>query len=287
MTVGHLHAARRHKSDEFFTRYEDIAEELRHYNLSNKKIYLPCDDYDESNFVEYFGDLIVNEEFDGKEVVATSYNPHGSGKWFYTCGEGFQVGELCTNGSFQSHECQSYMADCDIVITNPPFSQARRFIEQIRLFQKDYILISPIFMLMYKTNWDDLMNERMHVGSVVSDFIRPDGSIEKAPALWISSIKPNYPKKNLIPDVPYNPTKYPKYDNYDAIEVPRLNMIPQDYPHEMGVPCTIFQCDFSNFDIIGHARSLPKRHGTRASDLKLNGRYVFNRIIIKKKRNGS
>lgn len=45
-------------------------------------------------------------------------------------------------------------------------------------------------------------------------------------------------KKPLILSKRYDPEKYPKYDNYDAIDVSRVEDIPIDYDGVMGVPVT-------------------------------------------------
>lgn len=56
MKNTNLHRAKREKNDEFYTRYEDIEKEVKHYNLSGMSVYSPCDDYRFSNFKKYFVD---------------------------------------------------------------------------------------------------------------------------------------------------------------------------------------------------------------------------------------
>ena len=125
----HLHKAKKTKYDEFYTRYVDIEKELSHYKdqLQGKWIYSPCDDYRWSNFPKYFKDNFHNLNL--KHYTSTCYDI-GEGAWRYDYdGETETITQLEGNGDFQSEECTQIMKDCDIVITNPPFSLFRQFIK--------------------------------------------------------------------------------------------------------------------------------------------------------------
>lgn len=128
-TNSNLHAAKAAKNDEFYTRYEDIEKEMVHYteHLKGKVVYCPCDDYRWSNFVRYFKNNF--EAFGLKGLVATNYDI-GEGAWKYTYnGVTETVDRLEGSGDFRSGECTKIMQECDIVITNPPFSLFREFMK--------------------------------------------------------------------------------------------------------------------------------------------------------------
>lgn len=122
-----LQKAKKAKNDEFYTRYEDIEAEMQHYDLSGMTVYCPCDDWRWSNFVKYFKN---NFERHGlKKLIATNYDI-GDGAFVYTydgkCETAFQVDG---NGDYRNY--QEYLDECDIVITNPPFSLFRDFVKWI------------------------------------------------------------------------------------------------------------------------------------------------------------
>ena len=124
----HLHAAKRAKNDEFYTRIQDVEKELSHYKdqLQGKWVYSPCDDYRWSAFPRYFTDHF--KELGLRHYTCTNYDL-GDGAWRYDYdGETTTVTKLEGNGDFQSEECTAIMRDCDLVCTNPPFSLWRAFI---------------------------------------------------------------------------------------------------------------------------------------------------------------
>lgn len=124
-----LHKAKIAKNDEFYTRYADIESELKHYKdyLRGKWVYSPADDYRISEFKNYF---VSNfSELGLKHYTCTNFDL-GEGAWRYDFdGTNEVITKLEGNGDFQSEECTKIMRDCDIVITNPPFSLFRSFIK--------------------------------------------------------------------------------------------------------------------------------------------------------------
>lgn len=126
---GHLHKAKTTKNDEFYTMLADIEKELIHYKdqLEGMWVYSPCDDYRWSNFKKYFVDNFQDLKL--KHYTSTCYDI-GEGAWRYDYdGENETITQLEGNGDFRSEECTQIMKDCDIVITNPPFSLFRDFIK--------------------------------------------------------------------------------------------------------------------------------------------------------------
>lgn len=128
-----LHAAKAAKNDEFYTQYSDIEKELQHYKdaLVEQWVYCPCDDYRESNFVKYFKDNF--QELKLRRLTATNYDI-GSGAWRYDYdGVEEKITALEGNGDFRSEECTKIKDECDIIITNPPFSLFREFIKWMEI----------------------------------------------------------------------------------------------------------------------------------------------------------
>ena len=125
--------AKQARNDEFYTRLEDVEKEVVHYwpQLRGRIVYCPCDDYRWSNFVKYFKDHF--QEIGLKRLIATNYNI-GSGAYRYDFdGVNEVVEELKGNGDFRSEEC-TRIKDMPgvVVITNPPFSLFREFIDWLR-----------------------------------------------------------------------------------------------------------------------------------------------------------
>lgn len=124
---ANLHRAKREKNDEFYTQYSDIEKEMVHYkeHFKDQWIYLPCDD-ERSNFWKYFIDHF--HEYGLKRLTATHINLDGSSSYRldYNGSETLKT-PLEGNGDFRSEECTLIKEECDMVITNPPFSLFREF----------------------------------------------------------------------------------------------------------------------------------------------------------------
>ena len=125
---SNLHKARKAKNDEFYTQYKDIEAECQHYmeHFKDQWIYLPCDD-EKSNFWKYFVDHF--DEFKLRRLTATHINFNGNSYRLDFDGTETKKTPLEGNGDFRSEECTKIKDDCDIVITNPPFSLFREFIK--------------------------------------------------------------------------------------------------------------------------------------------------------------
>lgn len=123
-----LHSAKRARNDEFYTRYEDIEKELTHYTdqLEGLYVYMPCDS-EESCFWKYFTDNY--DAFKLRHITATCYVPGGNGQRIDYDGDKITRTTLDGDGDFRSGECTAIKDECDIVITNPPFSLFRDFIK--------------------------------------------------------------------------------------------------------------------------------------------------------------
>ena len=129
MNNDNLHKAMKVKNDEFYTQYIDIEKECKHYisQFKDKWIYLPCDS-EKSNFWKYFVDHF--KEYGIKRLTATHIELDGQSSYRldYNGSETLKT-TLNGNGDFRSEECTKIKDECDLVITNPPFSLFREFIK--------------------------------------------------------------------------------------------------------------------------------------------------------------
>ena len=283
-----LHNAKRAKNDEFYTLLTDIEKEMVHYRdyFKGKVIFCNCDDARESNFFKFFANNF--ELLKIKKLITTGYKEDGHGVVLEYNGDidgDFMVGddevkvtELKGNGDFRSEECIEYLKQADIVITNPPFSLFREYVKQLMDYDKKFIIIGSQNAITYKEIFPYIKDNKLWLGyNFVKSFIQPNGEVKKfGNILWYTNIP--HDKRNWPMDFyrTYKPELYPKYDNYDAIEVSKVADIPMDYKGIMGVPITFLdKYNPEQFQIVGF------RKGNDNKDLSINGKCPYYRILIR------
>lgn len=290
-----LHKAKAAKNDEFYTRLQDIENELRHYrnHFKGKVVYCNCDDARESNFFKYFS---LNFEFLGlKKLITTGYKENGKGVALVYEGdkngnrnvddEEINVTELNGNGDFRSEECIEFLKEADIVVTNPPFSLFREYVAQLMQYGKKFLIIGNNNAITYKEIFPYIKDNELWLGiTSVKDFIQPNGEIKKFGNIcWYTNLEHSKRNKELILYKHYNPTEYPKYDNADAIEVSKVAEIPMDYENICGVPISFLDKYCPNqFEIIGIANS-ERYIGDFPCLTIIDGKRIYNRILIRKR----
>ena len=296
-----LHDAMAAKNDEFYTRREDIDNELKHYKhyFKNKIVLCNCDDPYESNFFKYFAS---NFNFLGlKKLICTCYdsspvagqqlklfperNPYkieitevldenGDGAVDLSDVEYLLKNKKNTltklkSGDFRSEECIELLKECDIVSTNPPFSLFREYVAQLIEYDKKFIIIGNKNAITYKEIFPLLKDNKMWLGygfvngNAYFKIANPNkdyangvydsetGLVKFRNCAWYTNLDTTKRHEELILYKHYNPEEYPKYDNYDAINVNKVSEIPCDYFEDMGVPITYFdKHNPEQFDII-------------------------------------
>lgn len=297
-----LQLARSVKNDEFYTRLSDIEAELSCYqeHFCGKIIYCNCDNPKSSQFWQYF--KLHFMELRLKRLIATYYDP-AKAVYAATCEmEGTQLKEsrvrLVQNGDFRSGECVKLLEGADIVVTNPPFSLWREYIAQLTIYQKSFIIIGPINALTYKDVFPLLRANRLWLGNTqVKSFLTPESEVKRfGNIFWYTNL--DFPKRHkpLALRCAYDPALYPKYENYEAIEVGRVTDIPYDYSGEMGVPISFLtrHCP-DQFMLLGLSSTaathvpanLPKhlRGGVRFYLKDQNGNYrrLYDRLVIQRR----
>lgn len=258
---ANLNKAKQAQNDEFYTQIEDIEKELRHYKeyLKGKTIFCNCDDPEWSNFWKYFHLNFAHLEL--KKLISTHFDKsEPTYKLEYTGGNDtdINVGEktpLSQNGDFKSPECIELLHEADIIITNPPFSIAREeYVPLLFEHNKTFLIIGDIGWITYKDLFPLFKEDKMWNGyNNVTSFMQPDGSIKKfGNKLWFTNLPVKKRNEEIILYKTYSEEEYPKYDNYDAIEVSKVSEIPMDYDDVMGVPVTFMSSYNPNqFEIVG------------------------------------
>lgn len=306
-TNTNLRTAARIKNDEFYTQYEDIEAEVMKYRkqFRNKVVYLPCDDPAEKKS-EFWSFFVNNfDAFGLKKLIATHYSEDGKAYKIWIDGDATNDGfvddadalqeDLIGNGDFRSPECVEILKECDIVCTNPPFSLFREFINLIITNNKQFLVIGNQNAFSYKEIFNLIKTNKIWTGyNMVKEFIQPDKSIKKFGNIcWFTNMKTTKRNEEIILTKNYNEIDYPKYDNYDAINVDKVVEIPKDYDGLMGVPITFLDKynpnQFEVIDINPHFFTLVEQGLPKPDQLHLTNvgrKDPYARVLIKRKING-
>ena len=325
-----LSKAKRAKEDEFYTRLEDIERELRHYehHFKDKTVLCNCDDPRISNFFHYFSYKF--EDLGLKRLITTCYknqerdlfsqNDSERAIWLEYLGdkngnrvpdpEEIGIRYFNGDGDFRSEECIELLKQADIVVTNPPFSLFREYVMQLVKYGKQFLVIGPQNAIHYKEIFPLIMSNKIWLGygfkrncahfythyeDKASDTDHREGMIRVPSITWFTNLE--IPKRNeeMVLFRKYNPSDYPMYENYDAIDVGTTADIPEDWDGMMGVPDTfLHQYNPNQFEIIGlGCGNLGKEIGIRKNfrgrtdvAYRINGKEKcpYSRIIIRRRR---
>ena len=304
-TSNELTNARTGKKDEFYTQYEDIEKEIAYHkdNFRNKVVYCNCDNPVWSSFWIYFHKNFTNLGL--KRLISTHYEENlPTYEMVYEGGEDNNVEmgvktPLQGNGDFQSEECLNILDEADIVVTNPPFSLFRDFVDVLIKHNKQFLILGNMNALTCKNIFPLFRDNKMWYGASIHSgdrkFIVPDDYPLTASGCGVDENGQRYVKVKGVRwftnldysaryvDLPltkkYSPDEYPKYENCDAINVNKYGDIPSDYDNVMGVPITfIDRYNPKQFKILGLDKDFTsdKKRGI------INGKQLYARVFIKK-----
>jgi hypothetical protein len=224
------------------------------------------------------------------------------------------------DGDFRSSECVKLLKEADIVVTNPPFSLFREYVAQLIENDKKFIIIGNVNSITYREIFKLISMDKIWLGQSIRsgdrEFRVPDYYPLEASGVRVDENGVKYIRvkgvrwftnldfKERYEDIPlykkYVPEDYPKYVNYDAIEVSKTSDIPYDYDGEMGVPITFLdKYNPEQFEIIGSSWLVGKpmsefakkgtyvQGGTSFYLPKGDGTYnrLYARIVVKLRRN--
>ncbi|MDR3111852.1 MAG: adenine-specific methyltransferase EcoRI family protein [Elusimicrobiota bacterium] len=309
-----LRKAKAVKKDEFYTKIYDIENEVKHYkgHFRGKVVFCNCDDPTASDFWRYFH--ISFSHLGLKKLISTHFvykdlfTPGSTYKMEYEGGNDvdYNIGEktiLKANGDFRSEECIEILKSADIVVTNPPFSLFREFVSQLMKFDKIFLIIGNKNAIAYKEIFPLIKETKVWLGYTSPNYYMVyengkflyDSDNLAGLTRWFTNLEVSKRDEELILFRKYygNEGNYPKYDNYDAIEVSKVCNIPMDYDGVMGVPITFLDKynpsqfeivdglnRYSILDVAGTNKLARKNHLYMTS---INGKPIYARILIKKK----
>lgn len=206
------------------------------------------------------------------------------------------------SGDFRSDECTELLKEADIVVTNPPFSLFREYVAQLVEHKKKFLILGDQNAVTYKETFGYIQNNKLWVGydnggtkwfQVPMDYDIPTESRKKiingvkyfsmGRILWFTNLDTTKRHENIVLYKKYTPKEFPKYDNYDVINVDKVYDIPMNYNGVMGVPITfVDKYNPKQFEILGVANSA-RWIGYKCLTL-IQGRKIYNRILIKRKK---
>ena len=257
--------------NEWYTSYETVDRLIKPLadKLENKVIYCPCDYYAKSNFVKYFIDKF--NEMKLNKLIATNYaNELSGGKAykFVKTKENELIMPIDGDGDFRSSECIELMTECDVVITNPPFSLLREFLKLINIKNKEYILISPVTFFGTVDSCKMYNDGRIYV-TEHSKSIDFGGKIVNCN--FIASFPQNESEENYYTKEKID-YKFLKY--YNAVNIDKLSDLPKYWycPYIVAVPVTYIgsrYCNRQHWDVIQVVNGVLE-----------NGKLGFRRILL-------
>lgn len=363
MPIPTMTNAQNSKKDEFYTQYHEIEKEVSAYLeydsdiFKNKTVLLPCDDPEWSNFTKYFAQNF--ERFGLKKIISTSFAPESklykvnyqptlfeikhpkfdkdkttvNGKIFTLTRDISGDGKIDINdleweylkgdGDFNSDEIKKLRDESDLIITNPPFSLFREFLDWIMNADKKFMIIGNMNSITYKEVFPLIKNNQIWLGAGKNDgrnvwyevpenyenFHKEENGKKYAfvaGTIWLTNLDhgrrhqplPLMTENDIIKFVTKKP--FEKYENYDAIEIPKVKQIPSDYKGIMGVPISFLSKHSpEQFEIIWQASgntkaSAPKEileelgytphQKDKGGGAIINGKMKFGRILIKHKK---
>jgi hypothetical protein len=318
-----LTLAKAKKEDEFYTQISDIEKEIKHYteHFENKHVFCNCDDPEESSFWRYFA--LNFKRLGLRRLTSTHYTEKGqsfrldiykevpedvkNSPTFITL-DGSDIDlplgyitDLKEDGDFRSAESIAIMKECDIVVTNPPFSLFREFIDTLFKFDVDFLVIGSQNAVTYKETFNYLQNGLMWLGANYGDmaFKVPAHYEPRSTRFWIDDYGQKWRSmgnicwftnldfkqrhEELILYKKYTPEEYPFYNNYNIINVNKIVDIPEDYTDVMGVPITFFnKFNPEQFEIMGLANSA-RYLGDLECYTIIEDKKIYNRVLVKRK----
>ncbi len=343
-----LRDAKRYKKDEFYTQLSDIEKEVKFYadHFKNKTVLCNCDDPRVSNFFHYFSHNF--EKLKLKKIISICYknqnwdlftrNSNEKAIYLEYYGDKnnnkipdkheIDIKTLNGDGDFRSKECTELLKESDIVVTNPPFSLFREFVSQLYEYNKKFLIIGNVNAISYKEIFQHFQKNKLWMGASIKGGDREFGVPEDYPlnaagcridkkgnkfirvkgVRWFTNLDYKERHENLILYKKYKSKEFPRYDNYNAINVNVTKDIPVDYNGIMGVPITfIDKYNPDQFEIVGitdrsnssglQTKKYTIKDSERFGDLNARSvlkvsegdgyKAVYVRLLIKKKNQAS
>lgn len=246
--------------------------------LGLKKLICTC--YDNSPIA--YTQLTLNEEFNTVDIqcknrkaykieISEVCDSNGDGAYDLTDVKQLlksnknSLSLLKGNGDFRSEECIEFLKQADIVVTNPPFSLFREYVAQLIEYNKKFLIIGNKNAITYKEFFSLIMCNGVWIGyEQPTKFLNAKKEITnqvQGLCRWFTNLDIDKRHENLLLYKTYTAEEYPKYDNYNAININNVSDIPCDYDGVMGVPITfIDKYNPDQFEILGYTSGRNEFH---------------------------
>lgn len=233
-----------------------------------------------NNYIDSDTELLIQNKKAYKVIMSELKDTNGDGRE-----DLFDVQELIKHrirylkgdGDFRSDESIELLKQADIVVTNPPFSLFREYVSLLMAHKKKFVIIGSQNAIAYKEIFPLIKNNQLWLGWKAGDmafkvphYYPPrdtryweDKKGQKWRSLgnicWFTNLDIAKRHEKLELYKKYNSEDYPKYFNYDGIDVDKVDSIPEDYDGVMGVPITFLdKFNPDQFEIIGMGSDVPK-----------------------------
>lgn len=205
-------------------------------------------------------------------------------------------------GDFRSNECLALLKQSDVVITNPPFSLFREFVDQLAAHKKKFLILGNQNAILYKEVFKLIKDGKLWLGvdnggtkwfQVPDDYDIETKSRKKivdgvkyfsmGSIAWFTNLDHKRRHEMLPLYKKYATKDFPDYDNYDAIEVSKVAEIPKDFAGVMGVPITFLgKFNADQFELLGSNRGIDQDpNGVYGRSSLLKGKETFKRLFIR------
>lgn len=305
-----LRNASKYKKDEFYTQLSDIEKEMNYYEeyFNDKIIFCNCDNPKYSNFWKYFESNFTKLKL--KKLISTHFNVNATSYKLEIIKKDNHKDIIKTplkgNGDFRSDECIEILKSSDIIVTNPPFSLFREFVNLLFKYNKKFIILGNQNAITYKEFFPLIKDNKVWLGASIHsgdrEFEVPfdypiktlgyridnEGKkyIRVKGVRWWTNLDYKERYKDLVLYKKYTSEEYPHYDNYNAINVNETSKIPIDYKGIMGVPITFLdKYNPQQFKLLGIMNTGELNPGIRYPNTPhgrplINGKELYLRILI-------
>ena len=216
------------------------------------------------------------------------------------------------DGDFRSTECIALLKQADLVVTNPPFSLFREYVAQLIKYEKKFLIIGNQNAIKYKDIFPLFMTNKIWIGygfkrncahfiskyeDNATDADHREGMIRVPSVTWFTNLEIAKRHEEYVFIRRYNPNDFPRYVNYDAIEVGKSEDVPEDWDGEMGVPITfMYKYNPDQFEIVGMSLELAdmsvirerlgRNDGGPTFYIERDGKLLrlYDRIVIRRRR---
>ena len=295
---SNLHYSKREQEDEFYTELSTIEKELPFYekHFKDKVIYCNCDDPSFSQFWKYFYTNYGNLGLKGLYATYLSSKPY---MYFYNGGKVIKT--PISNGSYDSEECIHILEQADIVVSNPPYSTFKNYMDMLINNGKKFIILGNLNSVTYTNIMPLITAKKLWLGVNAGHYWfkvpewyeekRTDFKIDETGQkwrrmgniCWYTNLDVSERHTEIPLNAEYNES-IPKCTNLDAIFIRYVADIPSNYDGDMAVPITILpKLSPDQFELRGFDKELTDNKGRVKLLIDGQEKTQYARVIIRRK----